>query len=96
MSERTVFLVYGFDCYEYPYDPIKAFASEADAQALLAEIAAYQTIKPAYPGDSASDEEFDAWEKAYDEWRSAHPAGDANGHDGFNVMPLQLDEGATP
>ena len=56
MAERTVFLVYGLDCYEYPYDPIKAFVSEADAQALLAEIAAYQTSKPECPDD---DEEYD-------------------------------------
>lgn len=95
MSEKTVFLVFGFDYYEYPYNPIKAFVTEADAQALLAEITAYQAIKPAYPDDSASDEEFDAWEKAYAEWRSAHPAGDANGHDGFNVMPLQLEDART-
>ena len=43
MSNRTVFLVYGFDCYEYPYDPIKAFASEAAANVLLA---------PAPPGSA--------------------------------------------
>ena len=92
MGDQTVFLVYGFDNYEYPCRPIKAFVSEADAQALLDEIAAYQSIKPAYPHDRASDEEYDAWEKADAEWRGAHPAGNAEGHDGFNVMPLVLAE----
>ena len=92
MTERTVFLVYGSDYSEYPCNPIKAFVSEADAQALLAEIAAYQSLKPAYPDDSASDEECDASEAAYVEWRSAHPAGNAEGHDDYNVMPLVLVE----
>lgn len=92
MGVRTVFLVYGFDCYEFPYDPIKAFASEAEAQALLAEISAYQGMKPEFPGCDAPDEEFDAWKKANDEWSGAHPAGDACLHDGFNFMPLVLME----
>jgi hypothetical protein len=42
MSERTVFLVYGYDRYEYPYNPIKAFADEAEARALLARISAHR------------------------------------------------------
>lgn len=95
MSDRTVFLVYGRDCYEYPYGPIKAFTSEADALALLDEIDAYQKTKPEYPSDDSSDEEFNAWDAKFAQWRVSHPAGDAWGHDGFNVMPLQLVE-ATP
>ena len=91
MAERTVFLVYGFDDYEYPCHPIKAFVSEADAQALLAEIVAYQAKKPAVT-DGSSDAELDAWEKALAEWRGAHPSGDAEWRDGFSVMPLVLVE----
>lgn len=92
MTDRTVFLVYGFNYYECPCEPIKAFASEADAQVLLAEITAYQSIKPAYPGQSVSNEEYDAWDKACVQWRSTHPAGDAEGFDGYSVMPLALVE----
>jgi len=92
MSERTIFLVYGFDAYEYPCRPIKAFASEADAKELLDEITAYQATKPEYPGRSASDEQYDAWDKACVQWRSTHPAGDAEGHDDYDVMPLVLVE----
>ena len=92
MSNRTVFLVYGFDCYEYPYDPIKAFASKAAANVLLAEIAAHESTRPQTLGDEWTDEEYDTWEKQHAQWRAAHPAGEAWGHDGFNVMPLELME----
>jgi hypothetical protein len=94
MNDRTVYLVYGFDCYEYPYNPIKAFSSKADADALLGEIAAYQEQKPEYPSDNASDEEYDAWNAQLAQWKDSHPAGDAYGHDGFDVMPLPLVEAA--
>lgn len=92
MSERTVFLVYGFDAYEYPCNPIKAFASEADAKELLDEITAYQATKPERPGWSASDEQYDTWDKARVQWRSTHPAGEAEIYDDYNVMPLALVE----
>jgi hypothetical protein len=92
MSERTVFLVYGFDYYEYPYHPIKAFDSEARARALLSGIAAHQDAKPPYPGNDASDEEFDAWDKQMTRWRDGHPAGDASSFDGFAVMPLPMED----
>lgn len=91
MTDRTVFLVYGFNYYECPCEPIKAFASEADAQALLAEIAAYENKKPSLP-DGASDEEFDVWEEAKKKWLAAHPAGDVSSSDGYSVMPLMLAE----
>jgi hypothetical protein len=94
MSNRTVFLVYGFDCYEYPYDPIKAFASKAAANVLLAEIAAHESTKPQTPGNECTDEEFDTWEKQHTQWCAAHPAGEAWIHDGFNVIPLEFVEAA--
>lgn len=94
MTERTIFLAYGYDHYEYPYDPIKAFASEADARTFVDEIDAYQKTKPEYPGDKSSDEEFNLWDAKLAQWRESHPASDACHHDGFDVMPLQLVESA--
>lgn len=92
MSERTVFLVYGYDCYEYPYNPIRAFAEEADARALLARISAHQAERPDYPSDGATDDEYEAWNTRFAQWRAAHPAEHTYSHDGFDVMPLQLVE----
>lgn len=88
MSEKTVFLVYGYDDYEYPYNPIKAFSSEADARALLKKISDYQETRPQMPPDECSDDEHDAWWQQFQQWREGHPAMHANGHDGFDVMPL--------
>lgn len=94
MSENTVFLVYGYDTYEYPCNPIKAFASEADARALLKAISDYQETKPVMPSDAHSDDEHDAWWSSLQEWWKAHPAEHAHSHDGFDVMPLPM-EGPT-
>lgn len=88
MSDRTAYLVYGFDCYEYPCAPIKAFASESNARALLDEINAYQKGRPECPSDIDPDEDFDAWQSEFETWREAHPAGDMYGRDGFDVMPI--------
>jgi hypothetical protein len=92
VAERTVFLVYGYDYYEYPYNPIKAFADESAAKALLAEISAYQDGRPQYPSGDATDEEYEAFNESYERWCGSHPAKHAYGHDGFDVMPLELED----
>lgn len=92
MTTRTIFLVYGYDAYEYPYDPIKAFSSEDDAMAFLQVISDYQKRKPESPSGEASEGENEAWWNSYVAWTEAHPAKDSDHHDGFDVMELDLEE----
>jgi hypothetical protein len=94
MSERTVFLVYGYDNYEYPCNPIKAFSSEDEARKLLAEINAYAESRPPYPSYESTDGEYDAWTEKMSAWRDSHPASYASSHDGFAVMDLTFQDQA--
>jgi hypothetical protein len=55
VSETTIYLVYSFMHYEYPCDPIKAFASEPDARAFLDSVVAYQETRPECPVDWMQD-----------------------------------------
>jgi hypothetical protein len=96
LLKRTVYLVYGYDNYEYPCAPIKAFVSEVDARSWLAKIIAHHENRQPYPGDGFTDEEFDAWDKVDAQWRETHPAADSCHRDYFDVMPLELVPPSTP
>lgn len=89
---RTIYLVYGWDCYEYPCSPIKTFASESEAGEFVRKIDNYQNTRPSYPADDAPYEEFEAAQLLMDAWIDNHPAKNHHWREGFSVMQLELKE----
>lgn len=98
MSEQTIYLAYSYMDYENPCDPIKAFASEADAKAFVEQCLAYQETRPDCPVDWMQDltdeqeAELNKWDEEVEQpWKDAHPGGAfAYSRSGFGVMQIQL------
>jgi len=88
----TVYLVLSDHGHE-GCSPVKAFESEADAKAFVAEIAAYNETRPQQPEDTGDEEKdnrrFDRYWRKWERWNKAHPAGDGYG-DCYPIMPIEL------
>ncbi len=86
---KTIFILMA--CQEYECSCMaKAFANKSDADAACREANDYIETKPQCPNVS-TDEEYDAWDLANQEWANKHPAGSGHEYaDSFTVRQLEL------
>lgn len=93
MKSRTVHMVMATTDYDGS-DALRAFTTEAAAQAFAEKCRAYSNTRPTPPHVEDSPENDKAWDlyaARQRRWDARHPAGECySRHDQFSVIPLRL------
>ena len=87
----TIYIVSDYTNYEGG-SPIRAFASKADAEALVTAFDEHQDKRPDYPDSDAPDDAYEKYERAVKRWEKKHPAPDSSYCHGLVIAEMQLEE----